>query len=327
MMTRLVPASESVAHQAIERILETVLSDDGPPPSCVLIEGTGDRWQRHAALLPVEERRRSVIAASSEAGLMDAVRCEIGGATWLPASTLSMETACEAAVTNDRKPCAPIATLGVLENLIEETSEMWVVGWWPQSFWRRQVGPRRLCACLTVIAERLGCVPAILPGPVLVVAGCDHEAIEDVCRDASSIDGREVPLPPGVVCRDVALRSDNAVDRVEDLLAGVYEGVRGDRVSPREVLPVLDLFGGERIGWWCLSHLTVAGRRGWLACPSEVEPGGGCWEVAAEDGTRTRIVEITTGYGRQSEEQPVIRVPGFIGAELRRGSPAGLLVE
>ena len=326
-MVQLAPPAKGHGHQAIERILETLLSDGNPLPPCVLIDDSSETWRRHAALLPVEVRRRSVIAASSEASLIDAVRFEIGGASWLPASTPSMETACETAVTHDRHECAPIATRGVLETLVAETAELWAVGWWPLSFWNRQVGPRRLFAPLTVIAARLGCVPAILPGPVLVVAGRERAAVEEVCRDVSIFEGGAGPCPPAVVNLAVDLRSDATADQVEDLIAVVAQSGREEQRSTDSALPVLEMSTGEKVGWWSMTHETVAGGSGWIAHPSAAEPDGGCWEIVAEDGSQTTVVETTSLRDQERAEQAVIRVPGFIGADVRRGSPAGLLVE
>jgi len=326
-MVQLAPPAKGLGHQAIERILETILSDGNPLPPYVLIDDPKEPWRRHAALLPVEERRRSVIVASSEASLIDAVRFEIGGASWLPASTPSMETACETAATHDRRECAPIATWGVLETLVAETAELWAVGWWPLSFWNRQVGPRRLFTALTVIAARLGCVPAILPGPVLVVAGHERAAVEEVCRDVSIFEGGAGPCLPTTVNLVADLHSDNTADRVEDLLAGVTQSDWGEQQLTGSALPVLEMSTGEKVGWWSLSHETVAGESGWIAFPSVAEPDGGCWEIVAEDGSRTMVVETTTLHDQENAKQAVIRVSGFIGAQLRRGNPAGLLVE
>jgi len=327
MMIRLAPASEGFAHQAIEKILETALSDDNPPPSCVLIEDPGDTWRRHAALLPVEERRRSVIAASSEASLIDAVRYEIGGATWLPASTPSIEMACEAAVLGARRECAPKATRGVLETLVADETSLSAIGWRPRSFWSRQVGSRWLCAALTEIANRLECVPAILPGPVLVVTGCDRTAIDTVCREFTASEKVHIQMDPEILDLSRTLTSAHPSHRVEDLLASVSQAGEPKLNSLAEAQRVLNLTTGERVGWWSLPGEESDVASGWMARPSEDRPDGGAWDIDAADGSRTILVEQMSVDDQESSEEAVIRVPGFIGAELRRGSPAGLLVE
>lgn len=326
-MIRLAPASEGVAHQAIERILETVLGDDNPPPSCVLIEGPGDTWRRHAALLPVEDRRRAVVAAFTESCLIDAVRFEIGGASWLPVSTPSIEMACEAAVLGDRRECAPKATRGVLEILVADATRLSAIGWRPRSFWSRQVGSRRLCAALTEIANRLECVPAILPGPVLVATGCDRAAIDAVCREFSSAEKAAIQMHPEILDLSRVLKTADPTHRVEDLLECVGQGGDAEVDSLAAVQPVLNLATGERVGSWSLSEEGSMVGSGWVATPSENRPDGGGWDLESADGSRTIVVECMSLDDQENSEEKVIRVPGFIGAELRRGSPAGLLVE
>ena len=327
MTVRLAPASQGIAHRSIEKILETVLSDDDVElPSCVLIDEPAEDWRRHAALLPVEERRRSVIAASSDGSLMEAVRYEIGGALWLPASTPSMEVACEAASNRDRGPCAPIATRGVLQSLVAEAVDLWAVGWWPRSVWHRQEGSQRLFECLTDIAMRLGCVPAILPEAVLVVAGRGREAVEEACREAA-VGSWGFVCPPDAVNLAGSLRPDTIAGRVEDLLVTVEERDRVEREGPPAALPVLEISTGEKIGRWSPRRDGLPGGRGWMASPSEAHPDGRYWDLVAEDGTRTEVAEIDSAFDQRPEDRTAVRVPGFIGAQLRRGSPAGLLVE
>ncbi len=206
-------------------------------------------------------------------------------------------------------------------------SELWAVGWNPRSFWHRQVGSDRLIACLTGIAARLGCVPAILPDPILVVAGRGREDIEQACRDGSALDEGAVPVSPAVVIVAAAQRQGIIDGRVDDLLVGVAERARGGDGGPGKALPVLEISTGERIGWWSFTHDAGSGGPGWQAVPSGAVPDGRCWEIVAEDGSRTAVEEIESEYGSENEGQAVVRIPGFLGAQLRRGSPAGLLVE
>lgn len=325
-MVRLTPASGSVATESMTKILQSLSNDDLRLPSRVLIDEPGEDWKPHAAALSAEERRRVVIAASSEESLIDAARFEIGGAVWLPASTPSVEAACESAASRHRHPCAPIATRGILECLVSETSELWAVGWWPRSFWHRQLGWHRLTTCLTAIATRLGCVPAILPDPILVVAGRGREAIEEACRDGSAVGGGAVPVLPAVV-RVVAQRPGIVDGRVDGLLANMAKEAREAEHGPGEALPVLEIFTGEKIGSWSFAHDAGSGGRGWRAIPSGQILDGRCWDIVAEDGSRTRVEEIEREYGPENEGYAVLRIPGFLGAQLRRGSPAGLLVE
>ena len=326
-MVELLPWVESVAHRAIEGVLETLLNDDRPLPPWVFVDDGGGSWRRHATLLPVEERRRSVLAASSEASLYDALRFEIGGASWLPISTPSMEAACEAAATYDRGEIAPMATRGVVEVALADATDLCAVGWWPQSFWNRQVGSDRLFSWLTVIADRLGTHPVILPGPVLVVVGRGQAEIEAALVEDVESRPSAFPAPPTIVDLSTILRSTDRRGLVEAVLAAVVGENRGEQAGDDLTLPVLEIPSGRRVGRWSPSPEATADGPGWLAVPVRDSLEGGSWRLVGEDGSSETVVESISPSDQEGGEQMVIRIPGFIGAEVRRGSPAGLLVE
>ena len=325
-MVEFIPPGDSAAQRIIVGILDA-FSNSRDLPSAFLIDDGGGSWKRHAALLPVEQRRRAVVAALTETSLIDAVRFEIGGASWLPASTPSIEMACEAAVIGDRGECAPIATRGVLETLIADANCLSIIGWRPRAFWSRQLGSPRLCTALTEVAHRLECVPAILPGPVLVVTGCEREAIEAGCREYCESEKADVQVKPEILDLTATMRSKDPTLQVENLLASL--GQAGDsKVNPlADAQPVLNLTTGERVGCWSVSGGESNVKSGWMARPSEDRRDGGAWDIDSADGSRTVMVERTSMDDQDSSKDTVIRVPGFIGAELRLGSPAGLLVE
>lgn len=326
-MARLTPPAESVAHRAIETILENLSNDGQPPPDCVLVDDGAGEWRRSAALLPVEERRCAVVAALSEACLIDAVRFEIGGALWLPASAASMEVACEAAANRRRAEIVPIATRGMVEAVIAGAGRLSAVGWWPQSFWNDLFGPGRLLGCLAAIADRLGCVPCVLPGPVLLVADGDRSEIGTARDDEASCDGSAVPIPPSIVDLSEFLASRDAETSVEDVLASVFGRRKGDLEPSGLVLPVFELPGGGRVGGWSPSMTARAECPGWLATPVPNDRGGGRWQLVGEDGSCEIVDDTFSSSDELMESEAVIRIPGRLGAELRLGSPAALLIE
>ena len=326
-MVELLPPVTGLAHKAIENMLKSLENADTRLPPWVLVEDRDDAWQRHAALLPVEERRRSVIAASSQASLADAIRFEIGGATWLPVSTPSLELACEAAAIGDLRIVAPIVTRDVLEMSVADATELWGVMWRPRSFWNTQLGAGRLCSWLTGIADRLECVAAILPGPVLVVADRGRDEIEIAWRDESVSGGTAFPVPPAIVDLLGAMGSEGSRSRLEYLLAGIAGEGGGEPPHVDGSLPVLEIPSGLRVGCWSPSPRAKWRESGWLAVPHEKCPDWGSWYLFGEDGSRETVVDSISPADEEAADQSVIRVPGWIGAELRRGSPAGLIVE
>ena len=326
-MIELAPPTGGLASSAIRGMLEALQEGRNPLPRCVLVEDGSDSWQRHAALLPVEDRRRSVIAASSSASLVDALRFEIGGATWQPVSTPSLELACRAAATGDRLKVAPLATRPVVETALADATDLSLVGWWPRAFWNHQVGSYRLSAWLTEIAERLECLSVILPGPVLMVAGRERVAIEAVWVDDDERSSSVFPAPPTIVNLSTPDRPKNHRVTVEDVLAGLVGEGWGEQKRSDLNLPVLELPSGRGVGRWSTSTGAAARGSGWLAVPAEQCKDGSSWNLVHEDGTSEIVVETISPSDPEGDGQSVIRVPGWIGAELRRGRPAGLLVE
>ncbi len=327
-MVGLVPPGESRNHRVVESVLETLLAGNTVLPPQVMIDDGDRSWQRYAAALPVEVRRRSALVTASDASLVDALSFEIGGAARLPVSTPSMEAACEAVSTLESRDVVPMATQGVLDALRSDLSELLVVGWRPQEFWRRQVGPIRQVKWLVEIAERLTVIPVILPGPILVVMGLSRADIEAALGDAGGGPGfSSFPSPPTIV--ELSASDFGAGDefRIDRILAAAAAG--GHVVSDRPQLkhPVLEIPSGRRVGQWSLERGTVDVGSPWGASPRIQGRAGSCWEIISQDGSSEMITESTSLDGDDVAGQSLIRAPGFVGAALRHGSPAGLLIE
>jgi hypothetical protein len=328
MMVELVPPGESRNHRVVKSVIETLLAGNTVLPPHVLIDDGDRSWQRYAAALPVEVRRRSALVTASEASLVDALSFEIGGAARLPVSTPSMEAACEAASILESLDVAPMATQGVLDALRGDLSELLVVGWRPQEFWRRQVGPIRQVRWLVEIAERLTVIPMILPGPILVVMDRSRAEIEAALGDAGGGPGfPSFPSPPTMV--ELSASNSGAGDefRIDRILAVAAAGghVAGGR--PQLNHPVLEIPSGRTVGQWSLKRGTVEVGSPWGASPRTQDRVGSCWEIISHDGSSEMIAESTSLDSDDVAGQSLIRAPGFAGAALRRGSPAGLLIE
>jgi hypothetical protein len=210
-----------------------------------------------------------------------------------------------------------------LESLTTGCESVSAVGWRPSGFWHRQVGEPRLRAWLTAIADGLGGRSAMLAGPTLLVADRSAEEIERVLRGDLMSGFSGTLRPPFVEDLTSALRDANPPDRVDAVVARVVEASRRAGRCPGSSAPVLELPSGGRVGSWAPSE-PVEGRDGlWLATPT-VE---GAWRLAGGDAEPETVVESVLPDDPIDSDQRVVRLPGFVGAALRRAGPAGLLVE
>lgn len=327
-MVEILAPKKSPIHQVVERMLETLLAEKTPLPSRVLIDDADRSWRRHAAALPVETRRRSVLVTASDASLVDALLFEIGGAARLPLSTPSMEAACEAAVSPEFGGVIPMATQGVMDALMGDLSEFLVVGWRPQAFWQRQAGAIRPVRWLVEIAERLAIIPVILPGPFLVISGRGRTEVEAAAANAGGGRGSfSFPAPPSVVELSTSDLSADSGIQIDSILAVATAGRDDADCSPEFSDPVLELPSGRCVGRWSLTPSTADDGSTWHASPRQGDSDGSCWQIVSADGASEAIAESTSLDGDEVARQSVIRAPGFVGATLRRGSPAGHLIE
>ncbi len=327
-MVEILPLKESPSHRVVESVLEALHSAGTRLPSRVFIDDGDRSWRRHAAALPVETRRCSVLVTASNASLVDALSFEIGGAAPLPLSTPSMEAACESAASGEASEVTPMATQGVIDALMEDGSGILVVDWLPQTFWQRQLGPIRPVRRLVEIAERLGIIPIILPGPILVIAGLDRAEVEAAAADAGAGSGSSsFPAPPRVVELSTSDRAAETGIRIDRILAAVTAGRGEAGRAPEFGLPVLEIPSGRNVGRWSLTRGTGADQAPWCAFPQQPDRDPSSWKIVSADGSREEISESVSLENDEVVGQSVIRAPGFAGAVLRRGSPAGLLIE
>ncbi len=297
----------------MERVIEGLRENGVELPPMVFVDRPGDPWQHHAVRAPVEVRRRSVVVLASDAGLVEAIRFEFGGATRLPISSVAMELACIAAAGGPQSGL-PAATRGVLESVIEDSDRVEGVGWSRPRFWRAHLGVRSLEDCLTRMAKRLGVAPVIVPGPILLVPDRDRDEVSRQLTVLAADENHSCPFPPIIV--PIAPILDAL-----DIKIGQADGDEGP-MSSIDPQPVLELPSGRRVGAWSLAQNDPQVGEEWHANPVEITSSGSSWNLVHADGSQETVVDSPV-----VSDQWVVRIPGWIGDHLRPGSPAGLLVE
>jgi hypothetical protein len=325
-MTRVVGAADDPVVAPLERVVAQAVGRGAPPARAVVVEdATGNGWLRQLARLHAEARARSVVAARTQAGLVEAVALGIGGAVWLPPATDPMILAFAAAhrfagacPAGEEHSCP--STVALMLGLPGPHCMAAVEG---TVLWRRQLGMRALAERLLGLAEALEVPGALLPGPVLVAAGVSPSNVQRAWAASGGDD-----------CLALAVRTlapgESNDDGVTQLLqvAGELVGVGclGARRSHR-YHSVYAVPSGERVGWWTCAD-SPDPSRGWCAVP-RVRSGlasSVVWEVPADGGwipevVRTDAIETTVESGAA-----VVRVPGWVAADLARGRPAALLL-
>jgi hypothetical protein len=98
--------------------------------------------------------------------------------------------------------------------------------------------------------------------------------------------------------------------------------------APQETAPVHELPSGEVVGRWGVSDSArvdeTSGR--WIAAPSALRPDGHRWRLRSpaghvatvDDAVEPEVFDVAT---------VAVRVPGWVTADVRPGSPAGILIE
>jgi hypothetical protein len=160
---------------------------------------------------------------------------------------------------------------------------------------------------LTEVARALGRAPVIVPGPVLLLGG--HETGEL----RAAVAERWPQLAVVSVTPDDLRRGP--VDSIDDASAPGFPGVAH---------PVLELPSGVRVGAWSECDTPSGAFPGFLAVPGLDAGEDESWLLRYSDASTESVVEYP---GQAPIEQSLVKVPGWIGGEIRKGGPAGLLVE
>ena len=319
MIRWLVDPGPAVA-EPMARLFEGIIADGGSPPAWVVADDLEDQWLEALAACPPRSRRSGVIAVREPRSAAAAIRFGVGGAVWIPASASTLRGACEAAASAPDPPdrADPEAAAALVEGA--RRSPTVAARLESCALWRRQWGSVRLLRGMHAIRRCLGAPSAILPGPGLVVTG---RSITDVRRVAETT-SRTIGPPP---CPTLEVRTWRRGSAAEAVAWAAAIG-DGDSRQTREYAPVHELPSGDQVGRWGLDldDGEEHGFHGWTAVPAEDRPDGHRWHLVGPSGDRV-TVDDAVEPGAFDAATVAVRVPGWVTADLRPGSPAGILVD
>jgi hypothetical protein len=170
------------------------------------------------------------------------------------------------------------------------------------------------------IRDALGVPSAVLPGPGLVVTG---RSLNEV-RAAAEATCRVIAPPP---CPDLEVRTWRRGSAAEAVAWAAAAGDDGEWRSD-DTAPVHELPSGEVVGRWGVSASSVAGdgTGGWTAFPGSLRPDGHRWLLRSPPGD-VETVDDAVELEVFDTATVAVRVPGWVTADVRPGSPAGILIE
>jgi hypothetical protein len=304
----------------LDNVIAGALAGGAPEPSWVAADDGSGAWVAEVAGRPAAQRVRGVVAAASADALVTAQRLAVGGAMWLPPSSLAaieaFETAGAAATPEFEFDPAVVETLGT-------NVPIWIVSFGDREFWRVQLGDRALAALLAELAAVVGAPAAILPWPALLLSDRLGAGASEAWRELTSKRGGAVPDLIVTPLTASAMGEGMVLDvAYKALLDGVSQVEAADSIRLKTVY---ELPQGRRVGWWTWAE-TQAPAGGWLAAPSEVSTQRCRWEVKGEGGPGVIEEVLSETEVAEAEGVAAVRVPGWACAGLRSGAPAGLLV-
>ena len=318
-MVDLLPLPADKIHRGLSSVIAGAIAGGSPEPSWVAVDDGSGSWVVEASTRPSAERARGVVAVSSEDALVKAQLLGVGGAMWLPPSSLGALEAFSTAVSVE----APVAFDAAALELLDGRTPIQVVSIVDRRFWRSQVGDRVLENLTTELAIDLVAPAAILRWPALVVA--DREPGEIVTAWEELVSKRE-SIGPSV---NVLSLEPKALE--SGLLDGAYAALAGGSStteSPGQVppQPIHELPHGRRVGWWLIRNDQKPEEEGWVATPVEAGAARCRWQLEGSESSGT--VEEVLGSEEVAgiEDAVAVRVPGWASRRVRSGSPAGLLV-
>jgi hypothetical protein len=319
-MITLVPPPPDEVRQPLESVLEQALAGEAPPP-WVAVEDRDGRWIRFAAAASPEERSRSVVALSSEAALISAVRLGIGGAMWLPPSTAGARAALDGAAT---RLLPPTTDAWIADLAVPPGGDLVAVTWANRPFWRCQLGAPALTLRLVELAAELDVLPAVVSWPALLVAARPSREIHSAWKRVT--ESRRVPSQGvAVVSCDHDWGHCGLVTAAMRALATREPDSDGAGTLECPGQAVYELPSGRLLGHWAPSTSDEQpSTPGWTATPEDETDAGFRWRLrsaAAQDRWASDI------FDSASVGDEIARVPGWLAGEVAPGRPAGLLVE
>jgi hypothetical protein len=298
-------------------VIAGALASGTPEPSWVAVDDGTDAWVVEVSTRSAVERARGVVATRNEQALVTAQRLGIGGAMWLPPSSLGALEAFAASSAGG----APLAHDAAALELLGGSSALQVVAPADCNFWRAQLGDRELGQMFAELALSLETPAAVLQWPALVVADRDRAAIVKAWEELVAENRR---AGPAVVLHPLEGIEGGVLDGAHAaLIAGSAVGESSSPVAPQ---PVHELPHGRRVGWWGIGTSETSEDEGWRAAPVDVAPTRCRWRIDSFE--RSGFVEevLTSDEIAGLEKVQAVRVPGWASRGLRPGGPAGLLV-
>lgn len=317
-MVRLLPSEPTAVAYGLEAVLENALAGGAREPSFVAVADGGGRWLAEAAVLDPGVRARGVVAAVDDRAFVAALRLGLGGALRLPPSTVAAGEAL-AAAAGASVPAAGYDP-GVAVVLASASPSLSVVSLSGLAFWRRQLGDRVLTGRLLAVAGLLQLPAAVLPWPAMVIAASGPEVEAAWAR----ICAKDAALAPSLAVHPMAAPVGPAevVSAAYRVLAAAPEAGGVEAGIPPQ--PVHELPSGRAVGWWSTGVGEVP-EGAWLASPEPTVADTTAWRLHGAD-VRTVIEVLLAGDVDHVAGAAAVRVPGWVVADLRPGTPAGLLV-
>jgi hypothetical protein len=311
------PADES--RDGLYSVIAGALAGGEPEPSWIAVDDGSGSWVVEVSTRPPAERVRGVVAVASEDALVKAQLLGVGGALWLPPSSLGALEAFSTAAS----AAEPMALDAAALELLEDRTLIQVVSIVDRRFWRSQVGDRALENLTTELAVALEAPAAILRWPALVVADRDPGEIVTAWEEMAS---KREKIGPSI-----SIHSLEPKELDSGLLEGAYAALAGDssvtesagRLAPQ---PVHELPHGRRVGWWLVSNDQKPEEEGWVATPVEAGAARCRWQLEGSESSGTVVEVLGSEEVARVDEAVAVRVPGWASRDVRPGSPAGLLV-
>ncbi len=304
----------------LDSVISGALSGGAPEPSWVAADDGYGVWVAEVAERPAAQRAAGVVAAASADAVAMAQRLGVGGAMWLPPSSLATIEAFKAAAA--AAPPALEFDPAVLEALGAE-APVRIVSFADREFWRVQLGERALAVLLKELAAAIGAPAAILPWPALLLSSRLPAGVSEAWRESASSIGGAVP---GLIITELtvgAMREGGMLQAAyRALVGGASEAEVAGSIGPH---PVHELPQGRRVGWWTWKE-DQARFEGWLAAPAEAGEDRYRWDLEGESEQGIVKEVLSATEVAETEGTAAVRVPGWACRGLRPGVPAGLLV-
>jgi hypothetical protein len=234
-MTEVRGSPSAAVRAVLERVVEKATARGAPPPSWVTVADREGSWVDESATASAEDRARAVVVAGDEDSLRRAIRLGLGGALWLPPSTLAMGQAFLAAAEAVRpRTVEP----GLVDLVIDRGGPMVLVSLADPERWLDDLGQSELVLLLGELAGSLGVPQALVGGAALLMAEPSPGAVRSAWEGVVA----RVEWAVGFELRVVAVADQDSDRRsVASLAAAVAQaGAGGRQPAPRPALIQLE---------------------------------------------------------------------------------------